>query len=171
MTRKTACLVFNPVAGQSNPEQDLAQIRSLLEPEFDLDIRMTTAEMDADEIAREAIADGAKVIIASGGDGTLSAAADAVVGTDIPLGVISRGTANAFAAALELPDTIEAACQMILGGVTRKVDAALCNDRPMVLLGNGRKSRSSGEKAIWNASLCNGWTATVARIGKLYSRN
>jgi YegS/Rv2252/BmrU family lipid kinase len=147
MTRKTACLIFNPVAGQSNPEQDLAQIRALLEPEFDLDIRMTTAELDADEIAKQAIADGAKVIIASGGDGTLSAAADAVVGTDIPLGVISRGTANAFAAALELPDTIEAACQMIIGGVTRKVDAALCNDRPMVLLAGIGFEAETVEKA------------------------
>lgn len=101
---------------------------------MDLDIRFTTEELDADVIASEAIAQGATSIIASGGDGTLSAAAGALVGTDVPLGIISRGTANAFAAALELPDTIEAACETILGGVTRVVDAARCNDRPMVLL-------------------------------------
>ncbi|HEY9781093.1 MAG TPA: YegS/Rv2252/BmrU family lipid kinase [Leptolyngbyaceae cyanobacterium] len=134
MTQNTACLIFNPVAGQSDPEQDLAKIRSLLEPEFDLDIRFTSEEKDADEIASEAIAQGAKAIIASGGDGTLSAAANALVKTNIPLGIISRGTANAFAAALELPDTIEAACETILGGATRQVDAATCNGLPMVLL-------------------------------------
>lgn len=134
MTQKTACLIFNPVAGQSDPEQDLAKIRSLLEPQLDLDIRFTSEEKDADEIASEAIAQGAKAIVASGGDGTLSAAANALVKTDIPLGIISRGTANAFAAALELPDTIEAACETILGGATRQVDAAMCNGLPMVLL-------------------------------------
>lgn len=134
MSRTDACLIFNPVAGQGEPEEDLARIRELLEPEINLDIRFTTETQDADEIASEAIAQGATTIIASGGDGTLSAAASALVGTDIPLGVISRGTANAFAAALELPDTIEAACQTILGGATRVVDAAKCNDRPMVLL-------------------------------------
>ena len=134
MTQNTACLIFNPVAGQSDPEQDLAKIRSLLEPEFDLDIRFTSEEKDADEIASEAIAQGAKAIIASGGDGTLSAAANALVKTNTPLGIISRGTANAFAAALELPDTIEAACETILGGATRQVDAATCNGLPMVLL-------------------------------------
>jgi len=134
MTQNTACLIFNPVAGQSDPEQDLAKIRSLLEPEFDLDIRFTSEEKDADEIASEAIAQGAKAIVASGGDGTLSAAANALIKTNIPLGIISRGTANAFAAALELPDTIEAACETILGGVTRQVDAAMCNGLPMVLL-------------------------------------
>jgi len=66
-----------------------------------------------------------------GGDGTLSAA-EAVVGT-IPFGVISRGTANAFATALGVPTTIEAACQTILDGKTRVVDAAYCG-KPMVLL-------------------------------------
>lgn len=132
--RTTACLIFNPVAGQSDPENDLALIRSLLEPEIDLDIRLTSEELDADTIASEAIAQGAKIIIASGGDGTLSAAANALIGTNIPLGIISRGTANAFAAALDLPDTIDAACKTILGGATRPVDAALCNGLPMVLL-------------------------------------
>lgn len=129
-----ACLIFNPVSGQGEPEQDLETIRRILEPEITLDIRFTTEEKGADEIATEAIAQGAKAIIASGGDGTLSTAAAALVGKDIPLGVISRGTANAFASALNLPDTIEAACEAILGGVTRVVDAARCNDMPMVLL-------------------------------------
>jgi YegS/Rv2252/BmrU family lipid kinase len=134
MSRTDACLIFNPVAGQSDPEQDLAQIRGILEPEINLDIRFTTEDKGADEIAQEAIAQGATKIIASGGDGTLSTAAAALVGKDIPLGIISRGTANAFAAALELPDSIEAACQTILGGATRVVDAARCNNLPMVLL-------------------------------------
>ena len=134
MSRTEACLIFNPVAGQTNPDEDLATIQRLLEPEMDLDIRFTTAETNADKIASEAIAQGASIIIASGGDGTLSAAAGALVGTDIPMGVISRGTANAFASALEIPDTIEAACETILGGATRVVDAARCNGLPMVLL-------------------------------------
>lgn len=134
MTR-SARLIFNPVAGQSDPDRDLTLIRSILEPEIDLDIRLTTEEVDASMLAREAVEQGASTIIASGGDGTLSATAAALVGTNIPLGVISRGTANAFAAALELPDTIEAACQTILQGTTRVVDTAQCNGNlPMVLL-------------------------------------
>ncbi len=132
--KRSACLIFNPVAGQSDPEQDLLQIRTLLDPEIDLDIRMTTPEVDAGQLAYEAIERGAHMIIASGGDGTLSEAAEAVVGTSIPLGIISRGTANAFASALGIPDTIEDACQTILGGATKVVDAAQCNGKRMVLL-------------------------------------
>jgi len=131
---RSACLIFNPVAGQSDAEQDLATIKRLLEPEFNLDIRTTTPDVDAAQLAQEAVERGVEMIIASGGDGTLSAAAEAVVGTGIPLGVISRGTANAFANALKIPVAIEAACETILTGVTRVVDAAYCNGKPMVLL-------------------------------------
>lgn len=131
---RSACLIFNPVAGQSNPEQDLAKIRAILEPGINLNVCFTTPDLGADLLAKEAVERGVEAIIASGGDGTLSAAAAAVVGTNIPLGIISRGTANAFANALNIPDTIEAACQTILQGITRKVDAAYCNGQPMVLL-------------------------------------
>ena len=133
--KRSACLIFNPVAGHSDPDQDLARIQELLEPLIDLDIRLTTPELDADRIAREAVDRGVEAIIACGGDGTLSAVAGAIVGTNIPLGIISRGTANAFANALDIPNTIEAACENILGGLTRVVDAAICNgEMPMVLL-------------------------------------
>ena len=132
--KRSACLIFNPIAGKSDPDQDLLTIQTLLEPEIDLDIRLTTPDVDANQLAYEAIERGVHMIIASGGDGTLSAAAEALVGTNIPLGVISRGTANAFASALGIPDTIEAACQTILYGKTKVVDAAQCNGKPMVLL-------------------------------------
>ncbi len=83
MTR-SACLIFNPVAGQGNAEQDLATIKSILEPEFDLDIQFTTEEVGGGELARKAIENNVEMIIASGGDGTVSAVAEALVGTDTP---------------------------------------------------------------------------------------
>jgi YegS/Rv2252/BmrU family lipid kinase len=132
--KRKACLIFNPVAGQGNPEQDLKTIESLLIPEIELEIITTTAESDPGQLATEAIAGGAELIIASGGDGTLSAVAAALMSTDIPLGVISRGTANAFANALDLPTAIPEACASILEGHTRVVDMARCNGLPMVLL-------------------------------------
>ncbi|MCU0567308.1 MAG: YegS/Rv2252/BmrU family lipid kinase [Oculatellaceae cyanobacterium Prado106] len=132
--KRSACLIFNPAAGQGNPDQDLARIRALLEPEIDLDIQLTSKEQGAGQLAKQAIARSASAIIASGGDGTLSSAATAVVNSGIPFGVISRGTANAFASALDIPNSIDAACATILEGHTRTVDTAFCNGRPMVLL-------------------------------------
>jgi len=133
MTRK-ACLIFNPVAGQGNPEQDLETIESMLRPTIDLEVVITTADCEPGELAKAAIEHGAAAIIASGGDGTLSAVAAALMGTGIPLGIISRGTANAFANALDLPTTIPEACEAIVAGSTQTIDMATCNGLPMVLL-------------------------------------
>lgn len=130
---RSAFLIFNPVAGQGDPDRDLETIRSILS-EIDLDIHVTTEEIDADQLANLAIEQRVDAVIASGGDGTISAAATALVGTGIPLGVIARGTANAFANALGIPTAIESACETILQGLTKTVDAAYCNGKPMVLL-------------------------------------
>lgn len=134
VAQRRACLIFNPIAGQSNPQQDLENIRSILESELTLDIRTTTPELDADQLAKEAIEQGCEMIIASGGDGTVSAVAAATVATEIPLGIIPRGTANAFANALGIPTNLEQACETILDGTVRVVDAADCNGTPMILL-------------------------------------
>ena len=131
---RSACLIFNPVAGQGDSEQDLNTIKSILEPEFKLDIQFTTEDVDGGELARRAVENKVETVIASGGDGTVSAVAEALINTDIPLGAIARGTANAFANALGIPDTIKAACKVIVDGATKKVDAAMCNDKPMILL-------------------------------------
>ncbi|MEQ9238820.1 YegS/Rv2252/BmrU family lipid kinase [Coleofasciculus sp. E2-BRE-01] len=133
MTR-SACLIFNPVAGQSDPDKDLNKIVNILEPEIELDVQCTTPEKDAAQLTKTAVERGIQTIIASGGDGTLSAAAGALVKTGIPLGIIPRGTANAIASALGIHDTIKAACQTILDGKTKKIDVGRCNGKPMVLL-------------------------------------
>jgi diacylglycerol kinase family enzyme len=57
-----------------------------------------------------------------------------VIGSGIPLGIIPRGTANAFSVALGIPTDIQRACSTILAGHTRRLDAARCNEQPMVLL-------------------------------------
>ena len=112
-----------------------------------------------------------RVIIASGGDGTVSAVTEALIGTDIKLGVISRGTANAFANAVGIPTSIEAACQNILAGSIKKVDAAMCNDKPMVLLaGIGFEAETvkdadrDAKDRFGYAGLCFIWLKTVTRF-------
>ncbi len=134
---RVAHLIFNPVAGQGNSEQELELIQRMLEPHFHLEVHQTSVEVCAEHLAEKAVAAHADLVIASGGDGTVSAVAGALIGTETPLGIIPRGTANAFAAALGISATltpIRNACQVILAGKTRNVDAAYCNGLPMVLL-------------------------------------
>jgi YegS/Rv2252/BmrU family lipid kinase len=140
---RVAYLLFNPVAGQGDPNAELALIRSILEPQLLVSVVLTRPGSDPAEQARELVdllqarpagEPGNVMIVACGGDGTVSAVAGAVAGTGIPLGVIPRGTANAFAAALGIPTDLVAACDTILAGHTHVVDAARCNDVPMILL-------------------------------------
>ena len=136
-------LIFNPIAGQGDPEVELAEIRSHLEPQFMLQVWKTQPDLDPADQAKELIkeikafeneGEGESIIIASGGDGTVGAVASALQGSDIPLGIIPRGTANAFSVALGIPTGVKAACTNLLLGNLRRVDVAVCNDRPMILL-------------------------------------
>ena len=131
---RRASLIFNPVSGQGNAEAQLATIKDLLEPHIALTIYLTSLEAAAEQLTREAVAQGTELIIASGGDGTVSEVASVLIGTGIPLAVIPRGTANAFANGLGLPTTIEEACIAILQGATLTIDTARCNDTAMLLL-------------------------------------
>lgn len=133
---RVAHLIFNPVAGQGNAEQDLLLIQQLLEPHFSLTIHQTTPEVNPQQLVKAAISAHADLVIAAGGDGTVSAVAGALIGTGIPLGIIPRGTANAFAVALGTPRLlpIRNACEIILAEQTQTLDAAYCNGIPMILL-------------------------------------
>lgn len=134
--KQVAHLIFNPNAGSGNSKQDLALIQQWLDPHYHLQVHLLQPGDDARQVAEEAIAQNPALVIASGGDGTVSAVAGALINCDIPLGIIPRGTANAFAAAIGLPriSPIRSACQAILSGHICDVDVARCNDIPMILL-------------------------------------
>ena len=72
------------------------------------------------------------VIVAGGGDGTVSTVAAALVDTDICLGVLPLGTLNHFAKDLGLPLDLEAAVRCIATGVTSRVDVGEVNGRVFV---------------------------------------
>lgn len=69
----------------------------------------------------------ARMVIVAGGDGTLNAAAKAVVETDLTLGILPMGTANDLARTLDIPFTLAGAAQVIAEGKTRHIDAGLVN--------------------------------------------
>ena len=145
-----AHLIFNPVSGNGNGEQDLGFIKKMLEPHLHLEVHLTSPDISPQELAIQAIAQDPDLIIASGGDGTVSAVAGAVIGTDTPLGIIPRGTANAFSMALGITqqlNQIRRACEVILAGKTRTIDAARCNNLPLILLAGIGYEAETIEKA------------------------
>jgi diacylglycerol kinase family enzyme len=62
----------------------------------------TTGPHTAGAIAREQIARGADLIVVAGGDGTINEAAEGMIGSQVPLGILPCGTANVLASEMKL---------------------------------------------------------------------
>jgi diacylglycerol kinase family enzyme len=75
---------------------------------------------------------GVDVVMAGGGDGTISAAAAAMMGKDRLLAILPAGTMNLFARGLEIPLDLTKAVQAFANGRPHAVDVASANGRPFV---------------------------------------
>jgi diacylglycerol kinase family enzyme len=75
---------------------------------------------------------GDPLLIVGGGDGTISAAASALAGTETLLGLLPLGPLNHFARDLGLPTDLDEAARLIAAGKERRVDIGEMNDRVFI---------------------------------------
>jgi diacylglycerol kinase family enzyme len=95
------------------------------------DVRAASGS-ELDTLIRAAVAERPPMLVAGGGDGTISTAAAALAGSEITLGVLPLGTLNHFAKDLRIPLALEAAVQNIIRGNTTQVDIGVANDRVFI---------------------------------------
>lgn len=118
LRRRAALLVHAPGAADDPP---VSETVAALE---DIGVRVVArlpadaTDHDAERAHRATVAD---VVVGIGGDGTVSRAASLAVLLGLPLCVVRTGTANLFAAALDIPDDIPAAVAAIRNGVATDV--------------------------------------------------
>lgn len=93
------------------------------------DITLAQSGEEMIERARRAVADGAPVVVAGGGDGTINAVASVLAGTETRLGVLPLGTLNHFSKDLKIPLELDEAVANVVQGVTCKVDVGEVNGR------------------------------------------
>ena len=84
---------------------------------------------DCEVRAKAAAERGDKLVIVGGGDGSISAAASALVDSKTALGVLPLGTLNHFARDLGIPADLDEAAKLIAAGHERRVDVAEMNGR------------------------------------------
>lgn len=68
---------------------------------------------EATDVAREAMANGATIVVAMGGDGIVHHVSQAMVGTEVPLGIVPTGTTNVVARLLGIPTRAGKAAALI----------------------------------------------------------
>src|SRR4051794_1874256 len=91
---KKVFLILNPVAGTSVVDDvRRAADRHFLPVESICEVHETAKGDLIEEIVREAQRRGYDMVVAAGGDGTVSAVAEGLVGTETPLGIVPLGTA------------------------------------------------------------------------------
>lgn len=75
------------------------------------------------DIVRQRLTDGFDLVVAAGGDGTVSAVGDGLAGSGIPLGIIPSGTGNLIAREIKIPLGLEESVALIAGTHReRKID-------------------------------------------------
>ena len=94
----------------------------------------TTPEDPGRGQAESAVSAGVGPVLACGGDGTVTACAEGVTGTGVPLAVIPMGTGNLLARNMGLPMGLDEALAVALGSVQQPIDAGRVNGTLFVVM-------------------------------------
>jgi len=97
-------LIYNPSGGQVVVRHELDNVVAFLTRYgWSVNLRETSKPLEAIDLARSAVAGGAGVVIAAGGDGTVNEVANGLVNTHAALGVLPVGTTNSWALQMGIP--------------------------------------------------------------------
>ena len=125
-------VVVNPASAGGRTAKAWPAIEAALgRAGVEFELRRTTHRGEAASITREAVAAGARRVVACGGDGTLNEIVDAYfdsqgapIAPGVALGVLPSGTGGDFRRSAAIPEDPDAGARLLAGGQTRRVDAA-----------------------------------------------
>jgi diacylglycerol kinase (ATP) len=91
---------------------------------------LTERARHASELARQALDDGCKLIVAVGGDGTMNEVATTLVGSDATLGLVPCGSGDGLGRHLGIHGSIPRALDILLTGRARRIDTGFADGHP-----------------------------------------
>jgi len=123
----TAALVVNRNRIRHFPRLHRRSATAAAARGWELEVLETRSADAGDGATRQAVAAGAQLVFAVGGDGTVRACAQALAGSQVPLAIVPRGTANLVATALGIPSSLGAALAVGFGQHERRIDLAVAD--------------------------------------------
>jgi diacylglycerol kinase family enzyme len=121
----------------------------------------TTPEDPGRGQAEQAIKEGAELVFACGGDGTVMAVVTALAGTDVAMAVLPAGTGNLLAANLGLGDDAATGLEVALEGGRRRIDVGVTEDRCFAVMAGMGFDAQMLEGTSETAKKRIGWLAYV----------
>ncbi|MEV6636641.1 diacylglycerol kinase family protein [Actinoplanes sp. NPDC051470] len=94
----------------------------------------TTVDDPGSGQASQAVRDGAELVFACGGDGTVMACVTALAGTDVALAVLPAGTGNLLAANLGLTGDLATGLEVVLQGGRRRIDVGAVGEQSFAVM-------------------------------------
>jgi diacylglycerol kinase family enzyme len=131
LTPTIVTVLWNPAAGSASPRLEAHVVALFRAAGCDARIVLLQKGRDPAETARAASAR-AEIVVAAGGDGTVSRVAAGLIGTSAVLGVLPIGTLNHFAKDLHIPLDIDTAVATIVARHVGHVDIGQVNDHLFV---------------------------------------
>lgn len=125
---KRITFIVNPVSGGKDKNNVLAAIGRYLDlSQFSYEVLQTCQTGDATRWARESDAD---IVVAVGGDGTVSEVATGLLGTEKALGILPCGSGDGLALHLGISRNPAKAVKVLNDACIATIDAAQVNGRP-----------------------------------------
>jgi YegS/Rv2252/BmrU family lipid kinase len=123
-------VITNASSGTAKDKDVLEELdRIFKRRQLDVRIDVVKEGSDLSKMARAAIDEGCRLVVAGGGDGTINAVASEVIGSEATLGVLPLGTLNHFARDLGIPDELEKAVDTLVDGRVTEIDVAEVNGK------------------------------------------
>lgn len=142
MSQKPSIVIINPKSGDGDDNFRADVEKALKASGATYEIRETKPDLSGEELAKQAIEEGARDIVACGGDGTIMSVVNGIAraqneskADDCTLSIVPGGTANLVATALEIPIDIEEAVACAAGKKCdeRTIDLGRCEQYYFVL--------------------------------------